>query len=468
MLLALTLACTSPVDPPPLDSDPLAGDETCNGRDDDLDGAVDEGLIPSVFADGDGDGFGDPERPAEHCMDTEEGVWVGNGDDCDDARQSVHPDADELCDDLDNDCDVAVDEDPVDAGAWFTDQDRDGYGTGDGTTGCDQPPDTSDRGGDCDDLDPDVNPDAVEICDGIDNDCDAGTSEDQTAWFQDGEGAWSDWTQDLNGRWGNPDVRVITEPGRLQICEGDWFAQLRVRADVTVQGIGDVALKTGQAGGVVIVRTDAVVLELHDLTLADGSGAGAVLGEYTAGGGLECAADATVTLSGVTLRDNTADIGAGLFVQGCAVSGSDVAIHDNAADWHGGGLAVLAGSVTLTDSVVETNQAAFGGGAAVVGYDGVASFDAVDTWIQDNLAVEGGGVLVEDAAFTCTASSGVDAGVQRNTADSSGGVFPTGWAWEITSTGCDWGAGADDNSPDDGLGNLGLDESFVCDQEGCS
>lgn len=467
MLLALILACTEPADPPP-DTDPQAGEETCNGRDDDLDGAVDEGLVPSVFADGDGDGHGDPDRPAEHCMDTEEGVWASSGDDCDDARGTVHPGADELCDRLDNDCDEAVDEEPVDAGTWFTDQDRDGYGHGDGTTGCEQPPDTSDRGGDCDDLDPDVHPGAVEICDGLDNDCDAGTAEAGTAWFQDADGAWTDWTQDLNGRWGNPDVRVVTEPGHLQICEGDWFTQLRVRADLSVVGVGPVSLSTGHAGGVVIVRTDGVALALQDLTLREGSGSGAVLGEFTAGGGLECAADATVSLEQVTLSDHTADIGAGLFVQGCAVSGQGVTIQDNTADWHGGGLAVLSGSVTLHESAVQTNVAPFGGGAAVVGFDGVASFDVVDTWIQDNVATEGGGVLVEDAAFSCTASAGVDAGVQRNAADSGGGVQTAGWTWDVTSSGCDWGTGADDNSPDDGLGTLGLDEHFVCDEEGCS
>ena len=56
--------------------------------------------------------------------------------------------AEEICDDLDNDCDGEVDE--------GFDFDNDGY------TSC---------GGDCDDLRKSVNPTATEVCDGRDNDC---------------------------------------------------------------------------------------------------------------------------------------------------------------------------------------------------------------------------------------------------------------------------------------------------------
>src|SRR5688572_28111785 len=47
-------------------------------------------------------------------------------DDCDDANASVHPRADELCNEVDDDCDGAIDEDVTTT--WYPDTDGDGYG----------------------------------------------------------------------------------------------------------------------------------------------------------------------------------------------------------------------------------------------------------------------------------------------------------------------------------------------------
>lgn len=58
--------------------------------------------------------------------------------DCDDHHASVHPDASELCDGLDNDCDNTVDEDASDAPMWFVDADGDGWGDED-VSSCSQP-----------------------------------------------------------------------------------------------------------------------------------------------------------------------------------------------------------------------------------------------------------------------------------------------------------------------------------------
>ena len=98
-----------------------------------------------------------------------DGFSENNGD-CDDTNAQVYSGAEEICDGLDNDCDGLVDEN---AGSIFY-QDSDGDGFGGSTTiqSCTQPSGYVVQGGDCDDSDATINPNAVEVCDGIDNNCD--------------------------------------------------------------------------------------------------------------------------------------------------------------------------------------------------------------------------------------------------------------------------------------------------------
>ncbi len=125
-------------------------------------------LSDSAGADGDEDGFG--ERV-----------------DCDDEDPAIHPDAEELCDGIDNDCDGEVDGDPVDGTLWYQDADGDGYGQPSSMlNACSQPSGYAQLGDDCDDDDAAVNPGAEDLCDDKDNDCDGETDED--ALDSDGDG----------------------------------------------------------------------------------------------------------------------------------------------------------------------------------------------------------------------------------------------------------------------------------------
>jgi hypothetical protein len=90
---------------------------SCNIRDGDDDGVdacqdCDDddatlGLEFTLYADGDGDGFGAAE--GKNTCEAIDG-WVENDEDCNDRAVEFNPSAEELCNDFDDNCDGQVDE----------------------------------------------------------------------------------------------------------------------------------------------------------------------------------------------------------------------------------------------------------------------------------------------------------------------------------------------------------------------
>ncbi|MEY3211303.1 MAG: hypothetical protein RIT28_1784 [Pseudomonadota bacterium] len=145
--------------------------ETCDERDNNCDGSVDEGANASFYADDDNDGFGRDSSDLLACAAPEGYVSVGG--DCDDNNNRAFPGGEELCDGADNNCDGATDEGVTIA--YYTD--GDGDGDGDPATaaeGCELPSGAALTAGDCDDTNPSLNSndadeDGLGTCDG---DCD--------------------------------------------------------------------------------------------------------------------------------------------------------------------------------------------------------------------------------------------------------------------------------------------------------
>jgi hypothetical protein len=109
--------------------------------------------------------------------------------DCDDLAADVHPFAVEVCDGVDDDCDGVVDGGVL--SRFWPDYDHDGFGAGEPVAACSAAPGFVADDSDCDDAAPAVNPAAIELCNGVDDDCDARVDQDAadavTVW-RDGDG----------------------------------------------------------------------------------------------------------------------------------------------------------------------------------------------------------------------------------------------------------------------------------------
>jgi hypothetical protein len=161
--------------------------EVCDGVDNDCSGAIDDGVLSVFYADGDGDGYGDPAISVEACEAP--AGFVTDDTDCTDS-------SDYNCDGLSDDADDSIDASTQTG--WYGDGDGDGYGdaAGAATLQCEAPSGTVADHTDCDDTSADVNPAAAEVCDeaDVDEDCSGAADDadpgvtDPTTWNIDVDG----------------------------------------------------------------------------------------------------------------------------------------------------------------------------------------------------------------------------------------------------------------------------------------
>ncbi len=137
------------------------------------------------------DGGTKPDSGIARCVDNDQdGFYAaencGTLVDCDDQNSAIYPGAFEFCDEIDNNCKDGIDEGVT--RPFYEDKDKDGFGNGDPAKvvqACLPPkgndPDTLlsyvENADDCDDNDFHINPNALEDCDGLDNNCNDLTDE---------------------------------------------------------------------------------------------------------------------------------------------------------------------------------------------------------------------------------------------------------------------------------------------------
>ncbi|WP_164012219.1 MopE-related protein [Pyxidicoccus trucidator] len=192
--------------------------EVCDGVDNNCNGAADENGSQVFYRDADGDGWGNGQRPtyacfqpagyvvnASDCNDSDANtgqprLWYkdfdndgydhagqalyacsspggyrdsSNGADCHDGNSSIHPGAPEVCDGLDNDCDGQADE-GTPQNWYYHDGDGDGFGNPVSRhphQDCRPPPNHVTDNTDCNDSYANMYPGGIEVCDGLDNNC---------------------------------------------------------------------------------------------------------------------------------------------------------------------------------------------------------------------------------------------------------------------------------------------------------
>ncbi|MSP55364.1 MAG: hypothetical protein EXR69_07160, partial [Myxococcales bacterium] len=206
--------------------------EICDDLDNDCDSGVDTDATDETtwYRDADADTFGGATSVTE--CDQPAG-YVASGSDCDDSDSTIYPGADEYCDGTDNNCNTTIDDSPVDSAIWYDDVDGDGYGDPDGaTTACTQPANTVTNADDCDDSHEEASPAGVEVCDGLDNDCDTlvdNSALDEPTWYVDadadtygGVGSLDDCTQPpgyVSTSTDCDDDASAIHPGATEICD---------------------------------------------------------------------------------------------------------------------------------------------------------------------------------------------------------------------------------------------------------
>ncbi|MBI4714245.1 FG-GAP repeat protein [Candidatus Uhrbacteria bacterium] len=163
-----------------LDDDGVPNEDDCDPNDSSI-------AKLTYYRDLDEDGYGSQETQLD-CEKIK--GFVEKPGDCDDSDENINPNAIEICNLIDDNCDNNTDEGL--ASRWYHDKDEDGHGDlNEFLDACDQPDEFVAIGDDCNDGDQAINPGAIEVCDDrVDQDCNGILDDaiEAKLWFSDKDG----------------------------------------------------------------------------------------------------------------------------------------------------------------------------------------------------------------------------------------------------------------------------------------
>jgi hypothetical protein len=143
--------------------------EVCDGVDNNCASGADEGVMTTYYRDLDNDGHGNAGATMAAC--SAPSGYVSSSDDCDDNTNLRYPGKAEVCDGVDNNCNVTVDEGVT--STFYRDFDGDGYGTtGDTQQRCAAGGGYIANNTDCNDNSSSIHPNTPEVCfNSVDENC---------------------------------------------------------------------------------------------------------------------------------------------------------------------------------------------------------------------------------------------------------------------------------------------------------
>ena len=402
-------------------------DNDCDGNIDDEDDSLDTSTGSIFYKDNDSDGYGNNNVSQMFCVQPT-GFVVDNTD-CNDNNPMSYPQAVEYCDNEDNNCNGITDENPINGYLFYIDYDSDGFGKpGTEVLACDAPTNYTANALDCDDFDSNVNPNATEICNAIDDDCNPFTSEQGIVTQLSNPPVNIAVSQDPSA----PSSHVITTSDNWNFCDGTYYPLFTVEQSTTFTGIGNQVALSGTDAIIINVSEDLVDFALDNIAFQD----------FTAGGtwspAILCdASSSSIDIQNTSFENNTNLVSGMIGINTCDFNIDNVTFQNNQGLLLYG-ISLYQSTATVSNVTFDQNESNFIGALAVNN----SSITLEDVEITNETAARP--VQLTDATANCQSSL-----FENNTNSSSYGVFHLIDNTTFSSVQCSFGTGTSDNTPFD-------------------